>query len=169
MSDTPSRRAVLGTSAATILGSLAGCTLGNQETEGGHLYVENTLPAGYQIYLSVTQGRDREGEAVVSGWYEVPSDTALQFQEVLEPGTAYTVTVHRPTVPSEDRVTVTINPCEGGGTGRDVSIRVRGDGMGVIPWGCNEDGYEELELEYVNPEPYTIDTPAEAQTTETES
>lgn len=163
MVDRPSRRAVLGAAGASVAGAISGCTLNNPTVSGGHLYVENLRSTRFRISLTVTTGTDREGDQVVSGWYRVPESTALQFEEVIEPGTSYTITVHRPTVPPEDRVTVTIPSCGGDQGARDVSVRTRDDGMGVIPWGCDQD-YTQQELEYVAPGDYQIEQPAGVET-----
>ncbi|SFR93976.1 hypothetical protein SAMN05216559_1418 [Halomicrobium zhouii] len=163
MVDRPSRRAVLGAVGAGVAGAVSGCTLNNPEVEGGHLYVENLRSETFELSLTVTAGTDREGDQVVSGWYRVPEETALQFQEVIEPGTSYTITVHRQTVPPEDRVTVTVPTCGGDQGTRDVSVRTREDGMGIIPWGCDED-YTQQELEYVSPGEYEIEPPGETET-----
>lgn len=158
MVDAPLRRAVLRSSAAVGVLSLAGCALDNPDVAGGHLFVENTLPAEYRVVLTVTQGADRDGEAVVDDVYRVPADHALQFEGVLEAGTTYTVTAYRPRAESEDRVTVTVPPCENeDAEGRDVSVRVRDDGTGIIPWGCANEEYTRLELEYVDPSGYTVE------------
>ena len=159
MVDTPSRRSVLRTGAVTAVGALGGCLLNNPQVPGGHLYVENMLPEDYRVMITVTEGTDRQGETVVEGWYRVPVNHALQFEGVIESGTTYTVTAHRPTVPPEDRITVTVDPCEGDGSAaRDVSVRIRQDGTGIIPWECDQD-YTRRELEYVDPSEYAIDPP----------
>lgn len=159
MVDAPSRRTVLRTGVVTVGSALGGCLLNNPQVGGGHLFVENMLPTEYRMSLTVIEGTDGEGDQVVDGWFRIPPDHALQFQNVIEAGTTYTITAHRPNVEAMDRVTVTVRPCGGNEDAvRDVSVRVREDGTGIIPWACDEE-YTRRELEYVNATEYAIDEP----------
>lgn len=162
MSGLFSRRTVLRTGLTVAAGSLAGCVFGEPDVEGGHLYVENTVSEDVTVDLTVAQGSDLEGEVVVDERYRLPQGHALQFEGVLERGQTYTIGARRPVSNREDSVQVTVRPCEGDPeTGRDVSVRVRPDAMGVIPWGCSEE-YERRELEYVSPEDYESEGAAES-------
>ena len=155
-----------GVTAAT---SLTGCLLNNDQVAGGHLYVENFLPNDYRVSITVVRGREAGGERIIDGWFRIPVDHALLFEAVIEAGMPYMITVHRPDVAPEDRVTATIPTCEAnGGSARDVSVRVRADGTGIIPWGCDQD-YTRRKLEYVEASEYAIDPPAAADPTATES
>lgn len=152
MSGHVSRRDVLRASGLTAATALGGCLLENQETEAGHLYVENTSGEERRVALLVVpEGEDAEA-AAVDGWYRVPDSHALEFEGVIEPDQAYSVRAALPDAPPEDRVAVTVDPCEDGGD-RIVSVRTRPDGVGVIPFGC-EESYTERELEYVDASDY---------------
>ncbi len=162
MSGPPSRRAFLATAATAAVGSQAGCLWDNPESSDGHLFVENTSTDVSVIGLTVTPGTDQEGDPVVSGWYRIPIDTGFRYDEVIESGTAYTLTVRRTDVEPPDRVSITVPTCESGNTGRTVSVRTQADGLGVIPWGCEESDYTLRELDYGEPDEYNVDPPAGA-------
>lgn len=170
MSGPRSRRAVLATAATAAVGSQAGCLWLNQESPSGHLFVENTSTRESVIDLTVTPGTDLEGDPVVSGWYRLPVDTGFRYDEVLESGTAYTIQVRGEDAGPRDRVSVTVPTCESGNAGRTVSVRAQPDGLGVIPWGCEDSDYTLRELEYGSPEEYAVDPPEGVDTpTGTES
>ncbi|WP_226023311.1 hypothetical protein [Halomicrobium salinisoli] len=162
MSDSPSRRAFLATATTAVVGSQAGCLWLNEESADGHLFVENTSTDVSVIGLTVTPGTDQEGDPVVSGWYRLPVDTGFRYDEVLQSGTAYTLTVRRTDVEPQDRVNITVPTCESGNTGRTVSVRAQADGLGVIPWGCEDSDYTLRELDYGQPDEYAVDPPAGA-------
>ncbi len=96
----------------------------------------------------------------MSGWYRLPADTGFRYDEVLESETAYTIQVRREDSEPRDRVNVTVPTCESGNAGRTVSVRAQPDGLGVIPWGCEDSDYTLRELEYRSPEEYAVDPPA---------
>lgn len=155
-----SRRSVLRAVGVTGATALAGCSWNNPDVSGGHLFVENFLPEDYQTAISVAQGRSQDGEEVVEGYYRIPSDHAIQFGEILEGGAAHTITAYTRGSSPEDRTTVTVPACGSEDATRDVSVRVREDGTGIIPWECNQE-YDRRELEYVDASEYRIGTPTE--------
>ncbi len=161
MVDERSRRSVLRAAGVTGAAAIAGCSWNNPDVTGGHLFVENFLPEDYRTVVSVAQGRSRDGEEVVEGYYRIPSDHAIQFEEILEGGAAHTITAYTRGSSPADRTTVTVPACGGENATRDVSVRVREDGTGIIPWECDQE-YERRELEYVDATDYRVGPPTEA-------
>ncbi|WP_135363091.1 hypothetical protein [Halosimplex halophilum] len=172
-----SRREMLAATGLAVSGGLAGCLLRQQGPGTGHIYIENTDETAHRVALWVAQrsvddaatpgetgavgatgtdGGTGSGEGtgdvdpIVAAWYRVPEGDAVEFQNVIEPGQGYEVRAALPDAPPADRITGVVDPCSGEAAGeRVVSVRVRPDGLGIIPWGC-EDTYTKGDMEYVD-------------------
>lgn len=153
-----SRRAFLATGGLTAAAALGGCLVDNPESTAGHLYAENTTSQDAHLALWVGERGDGTPEEVLAGAYDVPASHALEFEGVFVPDRAYTVRAALPEASQSDRVSAAIDECEETPAGeRSVSVRTRPDGLGVIPWGC-EQSYTERELEYVSASEYRTGT-----------
>lgn len=83
---------------------------------------------------------------------------------MLEPGRTYTIGVNAADEPPTENIGATVKPCEDDSEGtRDVSVRIRDEGHGVIPWSCDEE-YTERELKYEDPEEYRVEPPEDEET-----
>ncbi|WP_436931873.1 hypothetical protein [Halosimplex halobium] len=173
------RREVLAAAGLAVSGGLGGCLLRQRGPGTGHIYVENTDETTHRVALWVAQrsvgdgetpgetgdqtgtaggtaegpgagGSTRDPDPIVAAWYRVPEGDAVEFQNVIEPGQGYEVRAALPDAPPADRITGVVDPCSGEAAGeRVVSVRVRPDGLGIIPWGC-EDTYTKGDMEYVD-------------------
>ncbi|WP_436907325.1 hypothetical protein [Halosimplex marinum] len=165
-----SRREVLAATGLAATGGLGGCLLRQRGPGTGHIYIENTDDTSHRVALWVaprsvdaetpgetgTDGETGTGEGtgdadpIVAAWYRVPEGDAVEFQDVIEPDQGYEVRAALPDAPPADRVTGVVDPCSGEAAGeRVVSVRIRPDGLGIIPWGC-EDSYTKGDMNYVD-------------------
>lgn len=166
MSRHASRRTILRTATVAAAASLTGCLWGNEETHGTNLFLENMKGQDQVVQLIVSPGEEIDGERVVDNWYEAPEGVALEFENVLESGQTYTVGLQAADEPPDEHIASTVDPCEGepdADATRDVSVRVRDEGHGVIPWGCDEE-YTERNLDYRPADQHSVEPPGDAGT-----
>ncbi|QLH80123.1 hypothetical protein [Halosimplex pelagicum] len=166
-----SRRELLAATGLAATGGLGGCLLRQSGPGTGHIYVENTDDTTHRVALWVASRSDdgdgtpggadgatgtgegtETADPLVAAWYRVPAGDAVEFQEVIESGATYEVRAALPDAPPSDRVTGVVGPCSGDPAGeRVVSVRTRPDGLGIIPWGC-EESYTKGDMNYVDAE-----------------
>lgn len=160
-----SRRNVLRAAGTGAAASVAGCLLGNEETGGSRLFVENNAGQEVLLQLVVATGEGIEGDRLLDEWYRVPRQVALEFEDVMEDEATHTVGVHAAEEGPEEGVQATVTPCEDDDavTMRDVSVRVEPEAMRVVPWEC-QDEYTERDMEYVEAFEHRVDDPGDVET-----
>lgn len=91
---------------------MAGCNFDNQSVSGGHLFAVNRDDSTEQLTLVVTRVSGDDAVPIISATYEIPSQTALQFEDVLAAEETFRIWMTLPDTNQDESIEITTQQCE---------------------------------------------------------